>query len=354
MSSITKLRDAMKAQGLDAVLVLDELNQRYLSGVAFSDGCLLITLDSAYLVTDFRYYEMAIKSTDKAFEVAMPDGRNDFLKEKINVHSCKAVGFEGKSVSYDSYRRYVELLAPAKLFDIGDMIEDIRQIKTPEEILLVERAQNITDAAFSHVLSMITPNMTEIDVAAEIEYAMRKNGSDGVAFETIAVSGDASALPHGKPRAEKLHSGFLTMDFGAKFKGYCSDMTRTIVIGRADAEMKKLYGTVLRAQTEALEFLREGADLGEADKIARTLIDADYKGCFGHSLGHAVGLYIHESPGLSKRYFGRKARTGEIFTVEPGIYLYEKYGCRIEDMVAIEKDGARNFTHSIKDLIEIY
>ena len=354
MSAITKLRDAMKTQGLDAVLVLDELNQRYLSGFAFSDGCLFITLDSAYLVTDFRYYKMAIKSADKAFEVVMPNSRNDFIKEKSDYHSCKAIGFEGKNISYDSYHRYADMFAPTELWDIGDMIEDIRQIKTPDEILLIDRAQSITDAAFSHVLSMITPNMTEIDVAAELEYAMRKCGSDGFAFETIAVSGDASALPHGKPRAEKLHTGFLTMDFGAKFYGYCSDMTRTIVIGRADADMKKLYDTVLAAQRSALDFLREGADLSEADKIARDIIDADYNGCFGHSLGHSVGLYIHESPGLSKRYFERKARVGEIFTVEPGIYLYGKYGCRIEDMVSIECDGVRNFTKSSKELIEIY
>lgn len=354
MSVIAKLRDAMKAQDIDAVLVLDELNQRYLSGFAFSDGCLLITSNFAYLVTDFRYYEMAIKNADKAFEVVTPNSHNDFIKEKINEFSCKNVGFEGKSVSYDSYRRYADLLATSELFDIGNMIEELRQLKTPDEVLLIERAQGITDAAFSHVLSMITPTMTEIEVAAELEYAMRKNGADGFAFETIAVSGDASALPHGKPRAEKLHSGFLTMDFGARFEGYCSDMTRTIVIGRADSAMKRLYETVLSAQRSALDFLREGADLGEADKIARDIIDADYSGCFGHSLGHSVGLYIHELPGLSKRYFGRKARVGEIFTVEPGIYLYGKYGCRIEDMVAIERGGVHNFTASTKDLIEIY
>jgi Xaa-Pro aminopeptidase len=184
---------------------------------------------------------------------------------------------------------------------------------------------------------------------------MRKNGASGFAFDTIAVSGDASSLPHGTPRNVKLKRGFLTMDFGAKYDGYCSDMTRTIVIGKADAEIKKLYNTVLTAQTAALDYLREGADCGEADKIARDIIDAnpEYKGAFGHSLGHSVGLFIHESPRLYSRGFGRKLRVGEILTVEPGIYLFGKYGCRIEDMVAVTENGIHNITHSTKELIVI-
>lgn len=145
------------------------------------------------------------------------------------------------------------------------------------------------------------------------------------------------------------------MDYGAKYNGYCSDMTRTIVIGKADADMKRLYNTVLRAQSAAIDYLREAQDMGEADKIARDIIDSnpEYKGTFGHSLGHSVGLYIHEGPTLSKKSFGQKMRVGEIYTVEPGIYLFGKYGCRIEDMVAIEKNGIYNFTHSTKELIEI-
>ena len=146
------------------------------------------------------------------------------------------------------------------------------------------------------------------------------------------------------------------MDFGAKFDGYCSDMTRTVVIGRADDEIKRLYNTVLKAQLAALDYLRAGADAGEADKVARDIIDAipEYNGAFGHSLGHSVGLFIHESPALTKKAFGRALREGEILTVEPGIYLFGKYGCRIEDMVAIEENGVHNFTHSTKELIEIY
>ena len=340
---------------LDAVIVLDELNQHYLSEFAFTDGLLFITKTTAHLITDFRYYEMALNKANKTFEIVMPGNRKEYLEKIISDEGIKTIGFEGGSVSYETYRRYSDEYPTCNFVNLGDAIEVIRQIKSPDEIEKMQRAQDISDGALSHLLKMITPNMTELDVAVELEYAMRKGGADSFAFETIAVSGDASALPHGTPRNVKLKSGFLTMDFGARVEGYCSDMTRTIVIGKADEDIKRLYNTVLKAQTEALAYLKEGADCGEADKIARDVIDSipEYKGAFGHSLGHSVGLFIHESPRLYSRGFGRKLRAGEIVTVEPGIYLFGKYGCRIEDMVAITPDGIHNFAHSSKELIEI-
>ena len=355
MSKLLKLRNKMKEIGVDAVIVLDELNQHYLSEFAFTDGFLLITHAKAYLVTDFRYYEMALNSANKNFEVLTPDDRGAFIDKALAEENCKTVGFEGGSVSYDVYRRYCEKHPHLKFENIGDAIEVIRQIKDADEIEKMQKAQDITDKAFSHILKVINRDMTELDVAVELEYAMRKNGASAFAFDTISVSGDASALPHGTPRNVKLRDGFLTMDFGAKFDGYCSDMTRTIVIGKPDEDIKKLYNTVLKAQLSALEYLKAGADCGEADKIARDIIDAvpEYKGAFGHSLGHSVGLFIHESPRLYSRGFGRKLKVGEILTVEPGIYLFGKYGCRIEDMVAITENGIHNFTHSTKELIVI-
>ena len=355
MSKLLKLRNKMREIGVDAVIVLDELNQHYLSEFAFTDGFLLITHTKAYLVTDFRYYEMALNSANKSFEVLTPENRTEFMNKALAEENCKTVGFEGGSVSFDVYRRYCEKHPHLKFENIADTIEVIRQIKDADEIAKMQKAQDITDKAFSHVLSVINRNMTELDVAVELEYAMRKNGAGAFAFETISVSGDASALPHGTPRNVKLRDGFLTMDFGAKFDGYCSDMTRTIVIGKPDEDIKKLYNTVLKAQLSALEYLKAGADCGEADKIARDIIDAvpEYKGAFGHSLGHSVGLFIHESPRLYSRGFGRKLRVGEILTVEPGIYLFGKYGCRIEDMVAITENGIHNFTHSTKELIVV-
>ena len=353
MSKLIKLRNKMRKIGVDSVLVLDELNQHYLSGFAFTDGFLLITLNKAYLATDFRYYEMALNSADKQFEVLTPENRGEFIDKALSDEGCKTVGFEGGSVSYDVYRAYCDKHPHLTIVNIGDAIEVIRQIKDADEIAKMQKAQDITDKAFSHILKVINRDMTELDVAVELEYAMRKNGANAFAFDTISVSGDASALPHGTPRNVKLREGFLTMDFGAKFEGYCSDMTRTIVIGKADAEIKKLYNTVLSAQLAALDYLKEGADCGEADKIARDIINVDYNGTFGHSLGHSVGLFIHESPRLYSRGFGRKLKVGEIVTVEPGIYLFGKHGCRIEDMVAITEQGIHNFTHSTKELIEI-
>ena len=354
MSKLSRLRNEMKNLGVDAVVILDELNQRYLSDFAFTDGLLFITAEKAYMVTDFRYYEMALNIANKEFEILTPEARTGFLGTLLSDHGCKRVGFEGLSVSYATYNSYCEKYPAVEWVNIADTIEKLRRIKTADEIELIQKAQNITDLAFAHILKVITPNMTEIEVAAELEYAMRRAGADGLAFDTIAVSGDASALPHGTPRNVKLKNGFLTMDFGAKYQGYCSDMTRTIVIGKADEEIKKLYNTVLCAQLAAIDYLKAGCDCGEADKIARDIIDVDYKGLFGHSLGHAVGLFIHEAPGLSTRGFGNKLVTGNVVTVEPGIYLLGKYGCRIEDMVAITDNGIHNFTKSPKNLIEIF
>ena len=356
MTKLEKVRSSMKERSVDALLVLDDLNQHYLSDFAFSDGLLFITLNSAHLITDFRYYEAALKSHADGFDVTMTKSRGEYVADVINREGIKSCGFEGGFISYESYKSYCDKYPSVSFVDISDMIEQLRQIKSADEISKMQKAQDIADKAFSHVISMIRPDMTELDVAVELEYAMRRSGAEAFAFETIAVSSDASSLPHGTPRNVKLKAGFLTMDFGAKYQGYCSDMTRTVVIGKADDEMKRLYNTVLEAQLAALDYLKAGVDAGEADKIARDIIDShpEYKGAFGHSLGHSVGLFVHEMPALSPRAFGKKLRVGEILTVEPGIYLFEKYGCRIEDMVKIEENGIYNFTHSSKELIEIY
>ena len=357
MGKISSLREKIKETGLDAIIVFDELNVRYLSDFHFTDGFLLISQDEALLVTDFRYYETALERANKAFKVISPDSRGEVIDKFISDNSVKRIGFEGRSVSYESYRSYADKFSCVEFVSIGGMIEDLRVIKSPDEISKMQAAQDITDKAFSHVLKALTPKMTEIEVAAEIEYVMRRLGADGPAFETIAVSGKASSVPHGTPKNKKLEFGFLTMDFGAKLDGYISDMTRTVVIGKADSEMKKLYDTVLSAQKKALDYLAYGGrDAGEADKAARDFIDSfpEYKGTFGHALGHSIGLFVHESPSLSKRSFGTVLRPGQVTSVEPGIYLFERYGCRIEDMVEITDNGIYNFTKSPKELIEIY
>lgn len=351
---LNELRAEMSVNGIDAAFITGELNQRYLLEYPFTDGLLVITQKDAYMVTDFRYEEEAKKHADPAFTVVCPSVRTAFITEVLEAGKVKTIGYENLTMTVAEFHSYQERYSAYRFIPLDAMIETMRQIKTAHEVELMQKAQDITDGAFSALLKYLTPNMTELDVALELEYQMRKLGADGFAFDTIAVSGDASALPHGHPRAEKLRCGFLTMDFGAKYCGYCSDMTRTVVIGKADAEMRRLYETVLSAQKAGIDAIRPGADCAETDAVARDLIEnAGYHGCFGHSLGHGVGLFIHEEPRLSSRARGRTLTAGNVVTSEPGIYLNGRYGCRIEDMILVTADGHYDFTHSPKELIEI-
>ena len=272
MKTIEKLRNYMNETGIDAVLVHSEINQRYFAKFKFSDGVLVILPKNAYLVTDFRYYEEAEKNASKDFSVVMPQKRSLFINEIFSSHGVKTVGFE-KDIPYGDYLSLTNLYPDVTLVSLGDEIEKLRSVKSADELEKIASAQRIADRAFTHLLSVITPNMTDIDVALELEFYMRSHGAEGISFETIAVSGDASALPHGKCRNEKLKKGFLTLDFGAVYDGYCSDMTRTLSVGRATDKMKDMYYTTLTAQLAALDAIRAGADCAYLDSIARGIID---------------------------------------------------------------------------------
>lgn len=358
MDRIENLRRLMAGEDVDALVVSSEINQANICGLDYTDGYVMVLRDSAYVLADFRYIEIAEKTVDASvFKVVRPDGGMlTCVAETLQAAGVKKVAFEEDALNVASYLRLRGGLDKSiELSPCGSaLLSVLRQVKDEGELEITARAQDITDRAFTHILNFIKPDMTEREVALELEYTMRRMGADAMAFDIIAVSGSASSLPHGVPRDCKLERGFLTMDFGAKVDGYCSDMTRTVVIGRADEEMKRLYNTVLTAQKAALEMLREGVTGAEADKVARNIINgAGYVGCFGHSLGHGVGRYIHEEPRLSASSGDKKLVRGNIVTVEPGIYLAGKYGCRIEDMVAITENGVRNFTKSSKELIEI-
>ena len=359
MSHIKNLQAAMKEKGTEAIIISSEINQRYLSNFAYTDGFMLILQDEAYLLTDFRYIEAAKAVVDQSeCQVIMPDTRMlAYMKKLLEDKKIKTLTFEEAEASYALYNRLRDTFEGVEVVAGGSaMIEKLRLIKDDAEIAAMTKAQAITDAAFAHILNFINPDRTELEVALELEFFMRAHGSEGTAFETIAVSGTQSSRPHGEPRDVKLEKGFFTMDFGARFDGYCSDMTRTVVIGKADEDMKRLYNTVLEAQTTALGALRAGMKCKDADKIARDIIDnAGYKGCFGHSLGHGVGLFIHENPRLAGMMPDTEILCpGHVVTVEPGIYIEGKYGCRIEDMVAVLPDGTiHDFTQSPKELIEL-
>lgn len=357
MTQLKRFQHTLTNSDFDAAIISSELNQRYLSGFDYTDGYLLISADKAYLLADFRYIESAQKEVAD-FEIIRPEGSMlDALRELISANGFVNICIEEAELSCESFKNFSEKLSECSLLHgASKLLSTQRMVKLPYEVELIEQAQRITDSAFDHILSFITPDVTEADVALELEFFMRKQGAEATAFDTIAVSGCASSLPHGVPSSVKLRKGFLTMDFGAKYKGYCSDMTRTVVIGKADEDIKKVYNTVLSAQLTALEKIQGGMLCRDADEIARSVIrEAGYGKEFGHSLGHGVGMFIHESPALSPRAAeNSRLEAGNVVTVEPGIYIEGKYGCRIEDMILIKNDGSvHNFTKSQKNLIEI-
>ncbi len=351
MSRLDKFREVMSAD-TDAYLVLSELNNRYLSGVNYTDGFLLITREKAFLLADSRYIEAAKMSANEQFEVMLLKGkRSDIIKALIPEGS--RVGFEDNVLTYAEFSAYEKALPELKFIPCGGVIEKLRNVKDDTEKEYMTKAQRITEGAFNHILDIITPDMTERMVALELEYYMRSHGADGIAFETIAVSGSSSSLPHGIPADRKLEKGFLTMDFGAKYNGYCSDMTRTICIGKPDDEMKRLYDTVLTAQRAAIEYVAAGKKCSDCDKIARDIINgAGYEGRFGHSLGHGVGLFIHEPISVSPMS-DVPLCVGNVITAEPGIYIEGKYGVRIEDMLYVTENGCEDLTLAPKELIVI-
>lgn len=362
MSHVKKFQNQMKQDHVEASLISSALNQRYLTGFDYTDGYVLVFQEDAYLLADFRYIEAARATIEASgrqeIHVVMPDTPMlRYVAKLLQERGCTRLCYEEETVSCAQYTRLTQVFEGVELTSGGSArLEKLRMIKDADEIAAMTKAQQITDDAFAHILGFITPEKTELEVALELEFYMRAHGSEGTAFDTIAVSGSNSSRPHGVPRPVTLEKGFLTMDFGAKYQGYCADMTRTVVIGKADEAMKRLYHTVLEAQLRALEALHVGMRCADADKVARDIIDgAGYKGCFGHSLGHGVGLFIHENPRFAASTPSQVLlEVGHVVTVEPGIYIEGQYGCRIEDMITVLPDGSiHDFTQSPKELIQL-
>lgn len=361
MTKLKNLQKALKEKSIQGILVSSEVNQRYVSDFAYTDGYIIIFPEKAYLLADFRYIEAAEKEVNgEDFEIIQPKiSQLKLLAELAEKNGASEVLVEDYTLSVNDLSR-LEAAADGKVKyapGASRILDGMRAVKGESELDAMARAQDIADAAFTHILNFIKLNMTEKEIALELEFFMRAHGAERTSFDTIAVSGTASSLPHGVPRDKKLENGFFTMDFGCVVDGYCSDMTRTVCIGKADDEIKKIYNTVLKAQKEALAAAAAGErNCFKLDSIARDIIyGAGYEGRFGHSLGHGVGMYIHESPSLSPGVDKSATLvTGNVVTFEPGIYIPDTYGCRIEDMAAITDTGIRNFTHSTKELIEIY
>ncbi len=347
-------------QGYDCALFLDEISQHYLSDFYTTDGAVIVSYKETALLTDSRYIEAAEndKNSGKLSEdvnvYIFKKGLLESIKEYFSSVNAKKVCIDPALISLKQFKDLQEKCEGIEFGYISDICLKYRKIKTEAEIEKIRKAQSITDAAFNHILGFINKERTELEIAAELEYFMRSKGATGLAFDTIAVSGKNSSLPHGVPSLAKLtENSFLTMDYGAKYLGYCSDMTRTVVLGKADQEMKRIYNTVLTAQAEAMKFIKAGVSCKDADKAARDVIaDAGYGEYFGHSLGHSLGLEIHERPAASPKS-NEILEIGNIITVEPGIYIPNKYGVRIENMVVVTADGCINLTNSDNSLIEL-
>lgn len=356
MHSLEKLLSCLP-DGCDGIFVTDELNIRYLCGFDFSDGYVLVTRNKSYVLTDFRYIEAAKSNVNPKFEVVMLKNLSDGkTAELLRQNGVRKLMYEDGRLTCAGFEKIRKTFPDIDFVPAGGLLESMRETKYPYEVENIVKAQRIAEKSLEQLLGIISTDMTEAEVALELEYLMRKNGASDRSFDTIAVSGKASSLPHGVPRDVKLEKGFLTIDFGAVFNGYHSDMTRTFCIGHADDEMKKAYSTVLDAQQAAIEAIMKGErNCVNIDKTARDIIyGAGYEGCFGHGLGHGVGLEIHESPRLSPSYPTQKElECGNIVTVEPGIYIEGKYGVRIEDMVYIGDGTAEDLTHFDRRLSEI-
>lgn len=337
----------------EAYFIIGNSNRLYVTGFNSSAGTVLITSDKAVFFIDFRYFEKA-KSTVCGCDVVLYDGDKDIVNFCQN-ENIKTVFAETDVISvkkYDYYRNIFENIEFSKCNKLDTLLLQLRAVKSKKETSFIQNAQSLTEMTFDYILPRITVGRTEREIMLDMEFFMRKCGADAVAFDFIVVSGKNSSLPHGVPTDKKIENGdFVTMDFGAKVNGYCSDMTRTVAVGFVTDEQKEVYNTVLKAQTTACDTIKAGENCADMDKIARDIIyNAGYKGCFGHSLGHSVGIDIHETPTLSPNSKDVLS-AGNIVTVEPGIYIENKFGVRIEDMVCVTENGCINLTKSPKNLI---
>lgn len=353
MENIKKIQQKMKEEGLHALLLSNEIDRLYASSFLTSDGAVLILENKAFFITDSRYIEAANEKVRGAdiLQCTVEVKETDIIKRILEENGITEVGAQDKYLSYSDYLHLQDVLG-VKLIPSHGITMSLREVKDRFEVDSMIAAQRISEEALDFVLGFIKPGITEKDVAAELEYRMNKGGAESLAFETICVAGANSSRPHGVPSDYKLKNGdFITMDFGCKINGYCSDMTRTVALGSLSDEMRKVYETVLEAQLAGISAAHAGVIGRDMDKAARNVIEnAGYGEYFGHGLGHSVGLNIHEAPNANPNG-DRPLPEGSVVTCEPGIYIPGKFGVRIEDMLHITKNGAENLTKAPKNLI---
>lgn len=352
INRLKNIRRKMKLKNTDAVLITKRENYMYMSGFTGTSALLFITESRAVLLTDFRYVEQASKQAPE-YEVIQYKGSyitelNNIIKEE----NVERLSFEDKNLTFAQYSEFIEKLKVSEFMPLGGAVEELRTVKDESETALIKKAVDISDDVFTHILSFIKPGVAEIELAAEMEYFMKRQGAAGPSFETIVASGKRASMPHGIASEKKLEAGdVITMDYGAIYNGYCSDITRTVFLGKPDSELERIYRIVLEAQLKGVEAVKSGLTGREVDSIVRKMItEAGFGDNFGHGLGHGVGLEIHEEPTLSMRG-DLELKDGMIVTVEPGIYVAGLGGVRIEDMLMVSGEMPHILTSATKEMI---
>ncbi|RPF55653.1 M24 family metallopeptidase [Aquisalibacillus elongatus] len=353
MKKLTRLREQLQKQDVDGFLVTNGQNRRYLTGFTGTAGVVLVTGEQALFITDFRYTVQAREQV-KGFELVEHKGPiHKEVADQVKKLGIKRLGFEKEHVTYSTFETYRDELS-SEFIPLSGMVEELRLIKTEDEIKVLKDAAQIADAAYEHIQSFIKPGVKEIDVSNELEFFMRKQGAVSSSFDIIVASGYRGALPHGVASEKEIQSGELvTLDFGALYNGYCSDITRTLAVGEINDQLKEIYDVVLEAQLRGMKGTKAGMTGVEADALTRDYIkEQGYGEYFGHSTGHGLGMDVHEGPALSFRS-EKKLEPGMVVTIEPGIYVPDVGGCRIEDDTVITENGNETLTFSTKELITL-
>ena len=351
---VVRLREAIAGTEGEALLVTNLHNVRYLTGFTGTAGAALISADKAAFLTDFRYTEQAAEQV-RGFDIVKHGAdRNATIAELLKEWNAGKLLIEEQDVTYAAYLKMEAAFRPAELLQSEGLVEKLRMTKDEDELAVLQEAADLADRTFDHILAYLKPGATEVSIALEMEFFMRSQGATSSSFDTIVASGERSALPHGVASGKTIGAGeSVTLDFGAYYKGYCSDITRTVVVGKASDKHKEIYAIVQEAQQYALDHLRPGMTGKEGDALTRDIIARyGYGENFGHGTGHGIGLEIHESPRLSPAS-DVVLTPGMVVTVEPGIYLPGFGGVRIEDDVVMTDRGIRVLTSSPKQLIEL-
>lgn len=349
-----KLNAYLAERDLDAMLVTNPENRRYLSGFTGSAGILVIKPDEAVLASDFRYYEQVTREAPQFRLAKIKTKLADLLPGLLEDLGVKRLGFESEHVTVAQYREWTQVSGGVEWLEMKEVVERIRAVKEEKEIEALRASAALTDAAFAHLLEVIVPGMAETHVAWEIEAYMRAHGASKVAFDLIVAAGPNGARPHARPGDHIIREGEpIVVDIGCVLDGYCSDMTRTFCLGEPSAQYLEVWQIVLNAQEAAEAAIQPGMTGVEADALARQVIEqAGYGEQFGHGLGHGVGIAVHEMPRAS-RLSEDTLEPGMTLTVEPGIYLPGEFGVRLEDLVVVRPGGIELLTHSPKSPVLI-